>query len=154
VRTDRPPLSDVNEKQQQLSQTNFMKYVNYLSMNGHKALIRSQFQDGLLQMDHWAQKEKQDLEKLEVVFQYLKELNFVKKDHLDYYENQIKSKTDERNNLIVEQYNQHIHAGEKEVAKQWEAKEKAIKQLQQQVLSEQQKMEFHKYHHQQWQQQK
>ena len=32
--------------------------------------------------------------------------------------------------MIVDQYNQHIHSAEKEVNKQWEIKEKAIKQLQ------------------------
>ena len=67
--------------------------------------------------------------KLDLVLQYLKQINHEKKNVVDQYEILIKNKSDERNNLIVEQYNQHLHAGEKEVNKQWEAKEKAIKQL-------------------------
>jgi hypothetical protein len=31
--------------------------------------------------------------------------------------------------MIVLQYNQHVEAAEKEINKQWEIKEKAIKQL-------------------------
>lgn len=114
-KTGRPLLSDVNERNQAISQTNFMKYVNYLSMNGHKPLIRSQFQDSLLQRDHWLQQEKQDMEKLDLVLQYLMEINHDYKIELDNYDSEIKSKADERNNPIVVEYNEHIKAAKKEV---------------------------------------
>lgn len=118
-------------------------------MNGHKALIRAHFQDQLLQRDHWLVQEKQDLDKLETVLQYLMQLNHEKKKQLDEYEHHIKSKSDERNNLIVEQYQQHINQAKEEVDKQWDVKGKAIEQLRQQVIQEQ---KMNKYQYEQWQQ--
>jgi len=54
------------------------------------------------------------------------QINHEKKTQLDQYEQHIKSKSDERNNLIVESYQQHITAAKQEVDKQWEIKGKAI----------------------------
>lgn len=41
--------------------------------------MRSQFQDQLLQRDHWLNMEKRDLASLEQVLQYIMQLNHEKK---------------------------------------------------------------------------
>jgi hypothetical protein len=62
-------------------------------MNGHKALMRSQYKNDCLQMNHFMRKEQEDLDKLEMALHYLKELNHLKKQTLDEYE-----KTIQKNN--------------------------------------------------------
>jgi len=57
---------------------NISKYKNYLSINGHKPLLRSQFKDLFMQRENFLKEERRDLEKLEMALQYMKELNYVK----------------------------------------------------------------------------
>jgi len=45
---------------------NISKYSNYLSMNGHKPLLRSQFRDLFMQRENFQKEERRDLEKLEM----------------------------------------------------------------------------------------
>ena len=82
-------------------------YKNYLTMNGHKPILRHHFKEFFFQRDFWLKQEKSDMEKLEMALQYLKELNHIKYSELEETEKLIKQKLDEKAN-INEMYKQHL----------------------------------------------
>jgi hypothetical protein len=41
-------------------------YKNYLTMNGHKPMLRHHFKEFFFQRDFWLKQEKADMEKLEM----------------------------------------------------------------------------------------
>lgn len=75
---------------------NIAKYANYLSMNGHKPLLRMQFKEHFAQKDAYTRQERQDLDKLEMALHYIKELNQTKAVELEHCEHMIKDKIDEK----------------------------------------------------------
>ena len=99
-------------------------------MNGHKPLVRAQFKEFMTQKDHFTQKERKDMEKLEVALQYIKELNRQVTIELDQSEKAIRAKLDEKANTIGEQYKLHLMKAQQEIDDQYKRKMELIKQLQ------------------------
>ena len=99
-------------------------------MNQHKALIVSQYKQEKLQMANFQKKEAEDLKKLELALQYLKELNHKKKKEMDQMDKDIHKMdghNDERNNIIIDIYKQHIVKEEEKLATEFAQKTKAIR---------------------------
>lgn len=117
---------------QESSMRSFLIYENYLQMNGHKPLVRYMYKNDSLQMNHFMRKEQEDIDKLEMALHYLKELNHLKKQTLDEYEKTIQKNNgvqDERNNIIIEIYKQHVYKAEGELRSEYDRKTEGIKQI-------------------------
>ena len=74
-------------------------------------------------------KEAEDLKKLEMALQYLKELNHKKKKEMDQLDKDIykmDGHSDERNNIIIDIYKQHIHKEEEKLANEFKQKTKGL----------------------------
>jgi hypothetical protein len=74
-------------------------------------------------MAYFKKREAEDLQKLDLALQYLKELNHQKKKEMDKYDKEIHKNDghqDERNsNIIIEIYKQHILKEEEKLANEY-----------------------------------